>query len=153
MKLICDVCGSAIKINQKNRSTIDPTSKNFCSKDCLLGLIRMCHPIPQSELILNYPDTGNIWSVELRRFFRSSYEVEVAKFLDESDIEYEYEQYLFPIKNTVYIPDFFLPEYGCFLEVKGRFGIGSKEKLKVFREVYDYSLITIPWHRRGLFEL
>lgn len=54
--------------------------------------------------------------------FRSSWEVNVATALDNMNIEYKYEKYRFIYKinniEHIYIPDFYLPKYNIFFEVK-----------------------------------
>lgn len=56
--------------------------------------------------------------------FRSKIEAAYAKYMDEHNIKYEYEKHLFEYElNGVlhnYRPDFYLPEYKTFLEVKYR---------------------------------
>ena len=54
--------------------------------------------------------------------FRSSWEVITAKTLDENDIEWVYEPKKFQVnEDYTYTPDFFLPLYNLYLEVKGYF--------------------------------
>ena len=63
--------------------------------------------------------------------FRSKIEAAYAKYMDEHTIKYEYEKHLFEYElNGVlhnYRPDFYLPEYDTFLEVKSR--INKEDKL------------------------
>lgn len=65
--------------------------------------------------------------------FRSKAEAKFAKYMDEHNIKYEYEKYLFEYElNGVlhnYRPDFYLPKYDTFLEVKYKI---NKEDDKVF---------------------
>ncbi len=57
---------------------------------------------------------------------RSTWEKEVAQFLDKNNIKWEYENMIIPyydiernvVANT--IPDFYLPEFNVVIEVKGR---------------------------------
>lgn len=66
-------------------------------------------------------------------FFRSSWEVIVAKLLDEQNIIYEYEKYSFILNNNKrYTPDFYLPEKRIFIEVKGYWTDISKTKRNLF---------------------
>lgn len=54
--------------------------------------------------------------------FRSSYEVELARTLDDHNVMYEYENkvyhYTLDGKLHNYLPDFYLPDYNLYLEVK-----------------------------------
>lgn len=53
--------------------------------------------------------------------FRSDYEICVAKLLDALEIKWEYETQTWYINETCeyYTPDFWLPEIGTILEIKG----------------------------------
>jgi len=50
--------------------------------------------------------------------FRSRLEARWALFFDELKIEYQYEAEGFDIDGTWYLPDFYLPDYSCWIEVK-----------------------------------
>ena len=51
--------------------------------------------------------------------FRSRLEARWAVFFDNADIEYEYEPEGFKIGyNTTYLPDFYLPQFNIYVEVK-----------------------------------
>jgi len=51
--------------------------------------------------------------------FRSNFEIEVAKTLSSLKIQFEYEKAFIPLKgHKRYLPDFYLPEYGVYIEVK-----------------------------------
>lgn len=63
-------------------------------------------------------------------YMRSSWEIKVAQWLDENNIEWKFEPQWFKLeKNLRYLPDFFLPEKNTFLEVKGF--LREKDKLKM----------------------
>ena len=60
-------------------------------------------------------------------FFRSRMEARWAVFFDAAGIKYDYEPEGFILDNGhKYLPDFYLPQFGCYAEVK-----------PLFREVYD----------------
>jgi len=64
--------------------------------------------------------------------FRSRLEARWAVFFDVLDIDYEYESEGYELKDGVkYLPDFYLPECGLFVEVKGT-DPTHKEKLKAY---------------------
>ena len=58
--------------------------------------------------------------MKLRHGFRSKFEFDFAQYLAKNKIKYEYEpekfEYIMPVKS--YTPDFYLWEYGFFLELK-----------------------------------
>jgi len=91
---------------------------------------------------------------------RSQYENRVAQFLNMNNINWEYEEYGFYLnakiglgsistdssKCLTYTPDFYLPEYNCFLEVKGVWMVGQKKKMRLFREQYpNVKLLVVSW--------
>ncbi len=78
-------------------------------------------------------------------FFRSQFEVEVAKFLTARKIKWEYEKWTLDLGDQKYTPDFYLPEKALMLEVKGRWLGGGKKK---FRKAIKkgYPLLLIPEH-------
>lgn len=50
--------------------------------------------------------------------FRSRLEARWAVFFDELQISYQYEVEGFDINGTWYVPDFYLPDYSCWVEIK-----------------------------------
>lgn len=81
---------------------------------------------------------------DLGHCVRSSWEANFARILQYFQIHYEYEKHKFVLKNgETYTPDFFLPIYNKYYEIKGRFfndkNIRFKEefpliKLKIINE-------------------
>lgn len=65
---------------------------------------------------------------------RSSWELAVARFLDQSGINFEYEKNRFHFENCTYMPDFFLPDEGVYWEVKGWMSKRSQKQITAFRE-------------------
>lgn len=51
--------------------------------------------------------------------FRSRLEARWAVFFDEAGIEYQYESQGYILPKKQYLPDFFLPQQDCFIEIKG----------------------------------
>ena len=55
--------------------------------------------------------------------FQGSWEVEFAKYLDNKNIKWERPhktyKYIFENENHRYLPDFYLPEYNLYIEIKG----------------------------------
>lgn len=74
---------------------------------------------------------------------RSSYEVMMAKALDDHQIEWQYEPRIIRLrKDMAYIPDFYLPEHNKWVEVKGVLTDKAKEKIALFKDLgYDLDLI------------
>lgn len=88
---------------------------------------------------------------------RSSWEVEVAEYLDAQRIAWEYEPRRFDLGDTTYVPDFYLPDDDCYWEVKGWFNERARRKAAAFRECYPeipLIMVTTPVMRvlRGQME-
>ncbi|RJX44446.1 replication factor C small subunit [Halonotius aquaticus] len=90
------------------------------------------------------PTGGNIrHSEELGHLVRSDWEYEVAKALQEANIEYEYEPE-FELSDSVYHPDFLLDD--TVIEVKGVAELwGQPEKVREFLDTYgdEYTFVVV----------
>jgi hypothetical protein len=73
---------------------------------------------------------NNIW-------FRSSWEVAYAKYLNKQDITWLYESKTFDLGKTTYTPDFYLPEIDTYIEIKGWWRGDAKEKFRKFKRIYN----------------
>ena len=72
-------------------------------------------------------------------YYRSTWEANYARYLAFTETEFEYEKKTFwfeDIKSGTnnYTPDFYLPEYNEWHEVKGRWDSKSKTKLRRFKK-------------------
>ena len=66
--------------------------------------------------------------------YRSGFEQEVAKHLEESKIDYEYEKKKYDVViPRSYTPDFILPN-GRVIEVKGYFDQEDRRLIRIFKE-------------------
>lgn len=70
--------------------------------------------------------------------FRSNWEIEVAEMLTDLGIKWEYEprRFYFKRERESYLPDFYLPEYEVYLEVKGWMDKRSERRCKLFRKYH-----------------
>lgn len=81
-------------------------------------------------------------------WFRSSYELTFAQWLDLNDLEWFYEPKRFEVKGKGYIPDFYVPAWGKYVEVKAEWAWKSnhrqcKDKLREVRfQGYKISVLT-----------
>lgn len=62
--------------------------------------------------------------------FRSRHEARWAVFFDAMEWEYEYENYGFELDGVNYLPDFYLPKFKAFIEVKPNAEIKEEWKIK-----------------------
>ena len=89
----------------------------------------------------NNPNFGRL-SQPIKRIYykeicmRSSYETKFAYFLDCSGHDWLYESKTFDLGNTTYTPDFYLPKFNCYIEIKGWFHGKCKEKFLKFKKIY-----------------
>ena len=74
--------------------------------------------------------------MKLSHGFRSRFELEFAQYLAKNKIKYKYEKdkfrYIVPIKS--YTPDFYLVEYGFYLELKGNLDVTDRVKHLLVKE-------------------
>jgi len=73
---------------------------------------------------------------------RSQTEIKVAQWLDRVGITWQYEVRI-PLGIHNYLPDFYLPEYGIFWEVKGYFREKDRKKMARVRALYPESKFVI----------
>jgi len=68
------------------------------------------------------------------QWFDSDFEIEVAKFLDDNNIQWirntQRFYYIWNGKKTYYIPDFYLKDYQLFLETKGYWWADKEQRTK-----------------------
>lgn len=93
-------------------------------------------------------------SEKLEMAFRSNWEIELAELLHELGIKFEYEpeRFYFRNENESYLPDFYLPEFNCWIEVKGYMDKRSLRRVKLFKKYYgkDYAFFLYEKEEREL---
>jgi len=96
-------------------------------------------------------DPPTIFSPILNQYFRSIYEVVVAEWLWKNHIIFRYECIRFTLQDLKeYTPDFYLPDHGIFLEVKGLWQGGGRRKFQKALTVIgsDRLLLMPPTYRK-----
>lgn len=78
-----------------------------------------------------------------KKIFRSSWEANFAKWLNLSEIKWEYEPKSFDLGNTTYTPDFYLPEFNCYIEIKGYWYKKQRQKFHKFKQKYNFRIIVL----------
>ena len=78
---------------------------------------------------------------DLKQYFRSAWEANIARVLNYLHIEWEYEYKRFNFENEAegilsYQPDFYLPTINKWIEVKGWMDDISKKRLELFKKYY-----------------
>jgi len=124
------------------------TLKNMAEAHKGQGLGRHLSDKTREKMRLNYRG-GAKRALYNNTWFRSGWEAKYAEYLDTWNIKWEYEKYTFLLeidgKKTSYIPDFYLPEFNFYHEVKGwshNLELGLK-KVQLAREQHDINLTVI----------
>ena len=76
-------------------------------------------------------------------YMRSSYEIAFVKWCDNQNIRWQYEPKVFDLGNSTYTPDFYLPEFNLYIEVKGWWRDDAKAKFELFKQIYCGERIKI----------
>jgi len=93
-------------------------------------------------------------SEKLQMAFRSNWEIELAELMSELGIEFEYEpeRFYFRAEHESYLPDFYLPEYNVWIEVKGYMDKRSLKRVKLFQKYHgaEYGFFLFEKEERDL---
>lgn len=144
-------CGEGFELYYKHKKQLLHGFDLFCSGACLLYYLRkrsFVRPINISANGLIYPsemgEPFDYYCPITKRAYRSKSEAIFAIWCDIHLVVWEYEQYTIRFTATrSYTPDFWLPEYSLFVEVKGAWAGSAKKKL---RDTVNrgYTAILIP---------
>ena len=126
---ICEVCG--VSYIRKNGNP----NQRFCGETCKfkaqsLGLV-VSH---------SYGHYG--YRQDLGRTFRSSFEANFARVMNHLGFKWEYEPRCFSTSLGFYTPDFFVAEYGGFVELRG-VRCRSTDKAMLASKEHSFSLKMI----------
>lgn len=103
------------------------------------------HNLHIAESVIDHPCGRGQWYIRSDNamiWLRSSYEIRIAKILEDFNIEWSYETKRFELGNKIYVPDFYINN-SILWEVKGYMDDISKEKLLKFSELYPDENIRI----------
>lgn len=94
-----------------------------------------------------------------RVFYRSSYELELAKIFDEQKIDYEVEGLRIvywdsqKLMNRVAIPDFYLPAYNKIIEVKSKYTLDYQNMIDKRQEYLKHGYSFELWYEKEYINL
>jgi hypothetical protein len=133
----CKSCEN--KIHPRNLIHGLPLIKKYCM-DCgkkITWWAKRCKKCSNIKKCLD----GNIGHhgkhlIYKRFYFKSSWEETYAKYLDKNNLRWTYEPKTFDLGNTTYTPDFYVPIYAAYIEIKGFWRDDAKKKFKLFRKLY-----------------
>ncbi len=80
---------------------------------------------------------------DLNHTFKSTYEANLARILNYLDLEWDYEICRFKFDDCSYLPDFYLPQFDMWIEVKGNLTSIGKYKLEKMNKFYPNENIKI----------
>jgi len=112
----CKICGNSIGFHAALYG------QGFCKK-CANKGIRNCN-FGKAILLKN--------CIYNNRYFKSTWEANFAKWCDGSGVKWRYEPKAFNLGESTYRPDFYLPEFDCWIEIKGYWRKDAKEKVNKF---------------------
>lgn len=136
-------CGCEFTISSGHVKNILVDFDMFCSEECLIDYIEFVDPI-RPFLSRNPPHVSQDYTEYDRVthiFYRSNYEVWMARCLYNNEIKFEYEPHSFFLEGSYYTPDFYLPESELYIECKGLWKRKSKAKLLAFKQVANVILL------------
>jgi hypothetical protein len=139
---ICEICNKPFqRITKKIISTV-----KTCSIDCYKQLVKInsrLNPNCGGETGYRHYKYKNIW-------MDSSWEVDIAKWMDENNIKWERDRkkHMFWWTDDTgeerrYYPDFYLPELNLYLDPKNKYKM-EKDQIKIER-VIEKNKITLIW--------
>lgn len=147
-------CGKGFHVKKPKLLLIGSTQ--FCCLDCLHKFITdHTKEIPirckEQNVDFNPFEGRDVWDRVTRRFYRSRYEINFARYLHDSGHSYQYEPKFVQITKTKkYCPDFWLTHVHMFFEVKGLWGMGAKNKVRKAVDL-GHPVVLVPDHLRAEF--
>jgi predicted nuclease of restriction endonuclease-like RecB superfamily len=113
-----------------------------------LGKKRGPHSV-ETKVKMSASHRGKPRRIDQHRFeyggtwFRSTWEVRVARALDALGVRWQYEPKRIDLGTQTYLPDFYLPDDGAYWEVKGFFGDKSRRTTELFRQLRPEPLVLV----------
>lgn len=147
-------CGKGFKLSQKEAKLILFDQELFCSPSCFKKFLNEYEPqtkkVPVSSSKNNVSQAMECWDKVTKQGYRSNFEIYVARFFHYEGIKADYEKFSVQTYKGPYTPDFYLPNLKLFIEVKGLWRHGSKQKFKEARNYID--LLLLPAYLQKHFQ-
>ena len=140
-------CGRGIELPQKTKRQVPVGTDSFCCGNCLGQKIhdeKEYVALLESSYIFHsvMDQPTEYYSSSFGMFFRSRSEHVFALWCENKKIRWEYERYTIRFSDRlIYTPDFWLPDYGHFAEVKGLWAGSGKKKMKMARDLFHIVLV------------
>jgi len=131
----CEICGKELSINPNAKHCIK--CHNYLNSINKVRLKKMSKIIKEGWENRNFAKLLHSKKIKYKGIWmRSSWEIKYAKYLDKNNIKWLYESKTFDLGNTTYTPDFYLPEFNLYIEVKGWWRDDAKKKFEEFKQRY-----------------
>lgn len=150
MRLNC-WCGNGVEVTHKTSKYVLTDFELFCGPDCILGYIEHSK-FTENEIQTYNPFVSRAfecWDHVTDQFYRSMFEVYCARFLGTNGIKFFYEPHTLKLGSKLYIPDFWLPEKNIYIEIKGRWNSGDRDRVRKAAELVH--LIIVPAYLQNVF--
>ena len=128
--ILCAKCSEGQNMHFARERTQDPDTK-----------------LKRVQSRLSGANPYSTWTTYNGRVYRSRWEARVAFYLDSNDLAFQYEQYVIPYHDATgkrhhYIPDFWIPDWHVFIEVKGYLPPEQAEKMQcVYAEHPEFTIL------------
>lgn len=156
----CAQCCNRLHPPKRDEAFYRMETPLFCSAACFRAYVEGMSPSGISPSIVDHvrlvrPDERGgdppCYSPLLHTSFRSGFECMFTETIHlEWHWKYFYEPHVVRIdEKHVYLPDYYLPRFGVWIEVKGEWRIGSKKKFLVAQDLLgrDRLLLIPPTYR------
>ncbi|NQU82470.1 MAG: hypothetical protein HQ539_00785 [Parcubacteria group bacterium] len=115
------------------------TQPKFCSVSCVMKVIGRNPTSPKASR----GKAGIRLDINKTTYFYSRWEANIARLFNHLSIKWIHEPKKFDLKTQTYTPDFYLPEYDIFIEVKNFLWKYSKIRDKKFRKIYPNIILIM----------
>lgn len=124
----------------------------YCTIGCVTGHIQSMPNVSERSGVKSIlsQNSNDRWDKITDKWYRSNYEVYVARYLKSLSAKWEYETVSLRLGSATYTPDFYLPEKDLFIEVKGLWASSSKKKFHM-AVAAGYNMILLPWYMEPRF--
>jgi len=106
--------------------------RKFCSNGCAMRVIGGRPTSPRAAR----GKAGIRKDISKTIYFYSRWEANMARLFNFSDFKWIHQPKTFDLKSQTYTPDFYLPKYNAYIEVKNFLGEYSRIRDKKFRKLY-----------------
>ena len=126
-------------LGKKNPSWKDGrTLKKYFCKECGSQISKWAGYKGKGTCILcSNKNISRAKKIKYKNFYlRGNWELSTAKYLTKNHIKWQYEPKTFKFNKFRYTPDFYLPEFNLYIEVKGHWYDNSKRKYLNFKKKF-----------------